>query len=136
MSKLESKGHPVPEPAAGLPGAGAFAHVDTLAQHGVDVAHFFGAGVYAKETRIPAGVVLTQHTHPHDHLSILAHGMAMVEVMGERRSLSGPACLTIKAGMPHKVMALTDAVWYCLHATEDTDPATVDTSILSGGCCG
>ena len=133
MSKVDSDGRLIPGAAAA---AVAPAHVDALALHGVDVAHFFGAGVYAKETRIPTGVVLTQHTHPHDHLSILAKGHAMVEVNGERRSLSGPACLTIKAGEAHKVMALSDVVWYCLHATEDTDPATVDTSILSGACCG
>jgi quercetin dioxygenase-like cupin family protein len=111
-------------------------HRDALAAHGVDVAHHFGGGAYAKETRIPAGVVLTQHTHPHDHLSILAQGVALVEVGGESEYFTGPRCITIKAGVPHRVEAKTPVVWYCIHATDDTDPATVDTSILSGACCG
>jgi quercetin dioxygenase-like cupin family protein len=133
MSKLDNNGRSMPEPAEA---AGVRAHVDTLAVNGVTVHHNFGGGVYAKETQIPAGVVLTQHTHPHDHLSILAQGIAMVEADGERRTLIGPCCITIKAGAPHKVTAHTPVVWYCIHATEDTDPATVDTSVLSGACCG
>lgn len=107
--------------------------IDTLERHGVHVDHYFGGGVYAKETVIPAGVELCQHIHPHDHLSILARGCVRVEAGDEVREVGAPACLTIKAGVPHKVTALTDALWYCLHATDDTDPATVDTSILTGG---
>ena len=36
--------------------------------------HHFSAGVYAKETLIPAGHVLVQHKHKFSHLSILASG--------------------------------------------------------------
>ena len=107
-------------------------HTDTLAIHGVDVSHHFGGGAYAKETRIPAGVVLHQHKHPHAHLSVLASGRAYVESAGRGREYVGPLCMTIPAGVPHSVTAVTDVVWYCIHATEDTDPATVDTSILTG----
>jgi mannose-6-phosphate isomerase-like protein (cupin superfamily) len=114
----------------------AQSHIDTLERHGVSVAHKFGAGVYAKETHIPAGVVLTQHVHPHDHLSILAQGVAVVEVGEQSDYFTGPCCVHIKAGVAHKVIAKTPVVWYCLHATNDTDPATVDTSILTGGAHG
>jgi quercetin dioxygenase-like cupin family protein len=107
-------------------------HQDTLEQHGVQVAHRFGGGTYAKETNIPAGVRLAQHVHPHDHLSILATGRAIVEAGGVRTEHQAPVCLTIAAGVEHAVEALTDVVWFCIHATDDTDPATVDTSILTG----
>jgi quercetin dioxygenase-like cupin family protein len=103
-----------------------------LASSGIAVAHHFGGGAYAKETVIPAGAVLTQHVHPHDHLSILASGRARVVAGGHAETHEGPACLTIKAGVHHSVEALTPVVWFCVHATEDTDPATVDISILSG----
>ena len=107
-------------------------NADTLAIHGVEVAHHFGAGTYAKETHIPAGCVLTQHIHPHDHLSILANGVAGVEAGGMSFSYTAPACLTIRAGVVHSVKAVSDVIWYCIHATDDTDPQTVDTSILIG----
>ena len=107
-------------------------HIDTLALHGVEVAHHFGGGAYAKETLIPAGVVLSQHKHPHDHLSILASGTATVSSGGDVLRLTGPACITIKAGVSHSVTAITPVVWFCIHGVDSTDPETVDTSILTG----
>jgi len=104
---------------------------DTLEQAGVRIFHHFGGGTYAKETLIPHDRVLLQHSHPHDHLSILAAGRALVTTGAEQMEYEAPACITIPAGVKHSVQALTDVVWYCIHATEDTDPATVDTSILT-----
>ena len=49
--------------------------------------HHFSAGVYAKETLIPAGHVLVQHKHKFSHLSILASGsieLMVVMSVGER----------------------------------------------------
>jgi len=105
---------------------------DTLEKFGVGIKHHFSAGVYAKETFIAAGVELSQHTHPHDHMSILASGTARITA-GDRSWVAiGPECLNIKAGVPHKVAALTGVVWFCVHATDETDPEKVDTSILTG----
>lgn len=95
--------------------------------------HHFGGGVYAKETIVPAGMILVQHKHTHDHLSILASGTVEVVVDGERREVSGPACLTIHAGKHHGVKALTDAVWYCIHATDCTDADEVDEVLIAPG---
>ncbi|HEV6964833.1 cupin domain-containing protein [Roseateles sp.] len=106
--------------------------LDQLERHGVQVEHHFGGGVYAKQTLIPAGVVLSQHRHPHDHLSVLAAGRARVITDGAAREYVAPACITIHAGVEHQVIAVTDVVWFCIHATEDTDPATVDRTILTG----
>lgn len=90
------------------------------------ISHHFGGGVYAKETRVPAGMVLVQHKHEHDHLSVLALGRVQIEVDGVRSELEGPACITITAGKYHGIKALTDVVWYCIHATDCTDPDKVD----------
>ncbi|MEJ8813384.1 hypothetical protein WKW77_20015 [Variovorax ureilyticus] len=62
------------------------------------ITHHFGGGVYSKETRIPAGMIVVQHKHEYDHLSILASGTVELLVDGVRSELTGPACLTIKAG--------------------------------------
>ncbi len=102
----------------------------SLEEHGVEISHHFGGGVYAKETRIPAGKVLEQHRHPHDHLSILARGTAVVRVDGVGQLYRGPACVLIKAGKVHSVEARTDVIWYCVHATECTDPAQVDHELV------
>jgi quercetin dioxygenase-like cupin family protein len=106
---------------------------DTLEIAGVRVVHHFGGGAYAKETIIPAGVTLVQHSHPHDHLSILAFGRVIVRQMESQEVFRAPKCITIKAGVSHSVEAIDDSVWYCIHATDDTDPASVDRSILVKG---
>jgi len=85
----------------------------------------------AKETRIPAGYVLVQHAHKHDHLSILASGTVEVIVDDSRKIIEGPACLTIQAHKHHGVKAMTDVVWFCVHATECIDESKVDQVLIS-----
>ena len=93
--------------------------------------HHFSAGVYAKETRIPAGQVLVQHKHNFDHLSILASGSIELVVDGEKSVIHAPACLTIAANKHHGVKSLTDVVWYCVHATDCTDESEVDGVLIA-----
>lgn len=97
------------------------------------IQHHFSAGVYAKETHIPAGYVLVQHAHKHDHLSILSSGSVELLVDGVKSVVNAPACLTIAAGKHHGVKSLTDVVWYCIHATECTDVDDVDEILIVDG---
>lgn len=108
------------------------ATLDALSAHGVDIEHHWSEREYAKEMRVRAGTAIRQHEHPHDHLSILASGTAEVEVDGVRELMTGPRCVRIAAGKAHAVSAVTDIVWYCIHATDDKDPSTVDQTILKG----
>lgn len=103
---------------------------DSLELHGVIVHHYFGGGAYAKETLIPAGITLHKHVHPHEHLSILASGKVQVSIDHIHYEYTGPACITIEGGVHHAVTAITDSVWYCIHATLDTNPDTVDNTVL------
>ena len=95
------------------------------------ITHHFSSGVYAKETRIPAGHYLVQHVHKHDHLSILAAGKIEVMVDGATNVIEAPRCLTIVAGKHHGVKALTDTIWYCIHATECDDVSKVDDVLIA-----
>lgn len=93
----------------------------------LQIEHHFGGGIYAKETRMPAGIVLAQHRHKHDHLSVLASGSVMVEVEGVRRVLRAPATIVIEAHRHHLVRALTDSVWFCIWPNEaDTDQQRIE----------
>jgi len=92
--------------------------------------HHFSSGVYAKETRIPAGFILVQHVHKHDHLSILASGSVEMVVDDVKSVIHAPACLTIAAGKHHGIKSLTDVVWYCVHATDCTDENEVDEVLI------
>jgi len=94
------------------------------------IEHYFSSGIYAKESRIPAGHVLVQHSHKHDHLSILASGSVEVVVDGKTSVINAPACFTIEANKHHGVKTLTDAVWYCIHATDCTDENEIDNTLI------
>jgi len=104
---------------------------DALEQAGVSVAHYFVGGLYAKATSIPAGVVLTQHSHSFDHLSALMRGRATVTVDGVSTVHEAPDLITIEAGKRHEVAAITPVVWVCLHATDETDPERIDATLIS-----
>jgi len=95
--------------------------------------HHFSSGVYAKETRIPAGYILVQHAHKHDHLSILASGSVELAVNGKKSIVNAPACLTITAGKHHGIKSITDVVWYCVHATDCTDEDHIDEVLIESG---
>lgn len=90
-----------------------------------DVVHHFAGGVYAKQTAIPAGMVLVQHKHKFDHLSVLVSGTVELDVDGGRSTITGPSCLAISAGKHHGVKAMTDTIWLCVHATDVADDETL-----------
>ena len=99
---------------------------------GGDIKHNFGGGVYAKEMHVPAGMVVAKHTHDFTHLSILASGKASVFIAGEKTDIEGPYCLTVEANKQHFIVAVTDVVWFCIHATDCTDAEDVDQVLIKG----
>ena len=94
------------------------------------VAHFFSDGVYAKEIRLPQDHFILQHKHVYDHMSILAEGWVVVKVDDVEVEYHAPACINIAAGKNHEVIAVTDSVWYCIHATEETNSEKVDQVLI------
>jgi quercetin dioxygenase-like cupin family protein len=98
-----------------------------------DVVHHFSAGVYAKEQYLKAGYSVETHAHKYDHLSIMAGGPVLVDCDGEVTEYAGHACIHIKAGVKHKITALGDSVWFCIHATEETNPEKVDATLILEG---
>ena len=96
------------------------------------VIHHFSAGVYAKQMLLPAKHFAVSHAHAYDHLSILAKGSVTVEVQGAEKDYMAPACITILAGQHHTITAHEDSVWFCIHATDETDAANVDEVLIRG----
>ena len=94
--------------------------------------HHFSDGLYAKETHIAAGQMLLQHKHNYSHFGVLAKGKVVVVQEGDIQIFEAPACIDIKAGESHGVKAITDVVWYCVHATDEKDPSKVDEVLIKG----
>ena len=51
-------------------------------------------------------------------------------VDGKTFVVNAPACFTIEANKHHGVKTLTDAVWYCIHATDCTDENEIDDTLI------
>ena len=94
------------------------------------ITHHFSDGLYAKETAFAAGTAILKHTHDFSLLSILAKGKVAVLRGTEIDIVDAPACIEIKAGMTHGVKAITDCVWFCIHATDEKDPSKVDKILI------
>lgn len=94
------------------------------------ITHHFSDGLYAKQAVFPAGVAILKHTHDFSHLSILAKGKVAVMKGEVVEIVEAPACIEIKAGVTHGVKALTDCVWFCIHATDEKDASKVDEVLI------
>lgn len=101
-------------------------------EYGVDILHHFGDREVIKETHIPAGVYLEQHEHDHGHLSVLVAGAVEVTVDGETKEYRGYHVIHVAAFKKHKVLALTNCVWLCMHGVAIVDRENVDKEILGG----
>lgn len=86
------------------------------------IKHHSAGGVYMREQTLNAGNEVEKHQHDYDHLSFLCAGIAVVEVSGEIQTLHAPYALTIKAGEMHKIYAVTNITWLCIHAEAVADP--------------
>lgn len=89
-----------------------------------------GDGVYMKRVDVPAGQTLHNHIHTFTHKSILAVGCARVTANGKPEVVHGPAVLTIERGVQHQVEAITNITWFCIHATNETDPENIDHTLV------
>ena len=95
--------------------------------------HHFSDGLYAKQVMIPAGFTAGQHAHTYSHLSILAAGRVIVETDDYKKEFVAPACIEIAAGIHHKITSLEDCVWFCVHATDETDADKIDEVLIQRG---
>lgn len=99
---------------------------------GGEVTHHFSDGLYAKESFVPMGTAILKHTHNFSHLSILAKGRVAVMRGDAIEIIEAPACIEIKAHIVHGIKAMSDCVWFCIHATDETDPSKVDHALIKG----
>lgn len=88
--------------------------------------HHFSAGLYAREMRFPAGFGSTSHKHHYDHMSILASGEVTLYSGEEVHHYVAPAVIAVKAGIEHKIIAIEDSVWFCLHPHRGEDEVIDD----------
>lgn len=110
-------------------------HREMVGTFAVDpgIVHNFSDGLYAKQMTIPKGYVAGQHAHTFSHLSILAKGKVIVKTDTTEQIYEAPACIEIRKNVNHMITALDDSVWFCVHATDETDVDRIDEVLIQKG---
>ena len=83
--------------------------------------HVQAPGVYVKMTQVPKGLRIYSKQLPDDHVVVLAHGKLHVDVNGKATVFTAPASYVIPANTRVQVVTMEESVWYCVHATDETD---------------
>ena len=94
--------------------------------------HHFSAGVYIREMTLKAQHTVETHMHIYDHFGLLGEGRVAVELDRHVEVFEGPCVIEIKAGKEHRITALTDVTWFCIHATSETDAENIDVVLIKG----
>ena len=79
------------------------------------------------------------HTHPFDHLTLLAAGSLKVTVDGQETIFKAPHMIYIHKDKIHELVALEDnTVAYCIHALRDGDGVgdILDPAMIPDGVSG
>lgn len=97
----------------------------------LQVVHHFAPGVYARELRIPKGVLLTGKIHKTEHLNIVSQGKIVVVSQFGREIIKAPHTMISKPGVKRVGYALEDTVWTTIHVTEKTDPELIEDDIIA-----
>jgi len=102
-----------------------------LPQLELEIHHHFAPGIYARELRIPKGVVLTGYIHKTEHLNIISAGVIEVSNLGESKHIEAPCTFVSKPGTKRAGYALQDTVWTTVHATDVTDVPELEDMLVT-----
>lgn len=95
------------------------------------VSHHFGAGVYIREVRIPAGTFSIGHHQNKEHLNVMVQGkVAMLCEDGHVRIITAPYVYVAKPG--RKIgLIMEDMIWHNIYPTDETDIDTLEETYLT-----
>jgi hypothetical protein len=90
------------------------------------IKHIFGPSVYVKAFFVPQGITVVTKAFLDDHVTILAQGTVVVEDPdGVKTKYVAPAHTVFQQATRYRCTCIEDAVWYCVHPTEETDQAVL-----------
>lgn len=92
--------------------------------------HYHAKGLYARELFIPKGTVATGKVHIHEHLNFVTLGEVTVMTEDGPVRIKAPHVLVSKPGTKRAVYAHEDTIWTTVHATEETEVAALEASLV------
>ena len=90
------------------------------------VNHIQSDNVYIKSTYVPKNVKFYSKRTPDNHVAILGFGEILMDDGEKQTRFRAPANYVIPAKTRVAFYTITDCVFYCVHATEETDLDKLD----------
>lgn len=109
---------------------GLQAELAQLPQADLEVVHHFSKGVYARELRLPAGVVAVGKMHATEHLLIIAQGDISITTERGTERLLGPMVINSMPGIKRAAFAHEDTTVITIHVTEETDLVAIEQQVI------
>lgn len=88
--------------------------------------HIQAEGVYIKSTLVPKNIKFYTKKTPDSHIAILAYGSILMDNGETQTQFQAPANYLIPANSRIAFYTLTDCVFYCVHATDETNIDVLD----------
>ena len=107
-------------------------HLKTLPQGDTEVTHRFTPGVYTREMRVPAGLMITGAVHKREHLSVFLEGKMLIpDDSGGTKEITAPIVEIAKPGIKRVGYVVEAVRWITVHATDITDIDELEELLLT-----
>lgn len=97
----------------------------------VEIIHHFAPGVYAREMRVPAGVMLTGKIHRYAHLNIMSEGDATIVKEDGKVRVQAPFTFISAPGTKRAFYSHSATVWTTIHPTDETDLEKLESELIA-----
>lgn len=95
--------------------------------------HTFHDGVYAREMKLPMGMLIIGKVHKHSHINIVSRGRCIVYTTEGIKTIDAtvrPVTFISSPGTKRVVYSLEDTYWTTIHLTNETDLKKVEDEII------
>lgn len=97
----------------------------------IETKHYFSKGVYAREIKIPAGVILTGEIHKFTNLNILSKGKIQVLMGDAVQEIEAPFTVVSPPGTKRIAYTITECVWTTIHGTDEVDLGVIEKTFIA-----
>jgi len=97
----------------------------------IPITHHFSKAVYAREMKVPKGILVLGKIHKFENLNILSKGeVSVLSVDGVMR-VKAPHTFVASPGAQRLIFAHEDVVWTTIHGTEETDVDKIEQQFIA-----
>lgn len=98
---------------------------------GGNTEHYFSDGLYARKLLLPAGSAIVGKIHINGQINFLMKGTIRVTTDDGVVEMTAPQIVVTGPGTKRAGYALTDVEWVTVSATEETDLAVIEETIIA-----